>query len=300
MPYIKSKPFKARKYKRKQAYRNKRNRRKGRFGRVTKYGQTLLRNPSKLFPDRYFTKLHYETELYTTDLSSTVNNASAIFRANSLYDPEYELGGGQPSGFDVLKQIYQYYKVHKSKISAKVFTSNSDQTMNAFTATIMATDHAVAPSISDVHSDTVFATRNARRKDLKVFTSNDTKDGIIAYSRMTKVVKGVPDIRDVVYNTKTDSNPSSAVGSSQNPIWYWVFTLWNPRVGTAPSANPFIRFKMTYWVEFNKPLALRDLELFGDPTDSSERHAIESATGTQLFYQPAFAGTGMQNIYNSS
>lgn len=300
MPSKITKFIKARKYKKKQAYRRKRNYRQSRFGRITKHGQTLLRNPSKLIPDRYFTKLHYETELYTSDLSSAVSNFSAIFRANSLYDPEYELGGGQPSGFDFFKQIYKYYKVHKSKISAKAFTSNSDQTMNGYTATIMALDDAVAPAINDVHSDTVYGRKNARSKDLKIFTSNRPQDGIISYTKLTKAVKGLSDIRSPVFNTPCDSNPVTTTHPEQHPGWYWVFTLWNPRYGTTPTAPAYIRFRMTYWVEFNHPLALRDIVLHGDPTESLDALNQESATGIQHFYQPAFAGTGMQNIFDDS
>jgi hypothetical protein len=69
------------------------------------------------FPDRLTTNLVYG-ESFVLDPSSGTPAPFTVWRTNSLFDPQYALGGGQPAYFDQLKLIYNRYKVNGSKITA--------------------------------------------------------------------------------------------------------------------------------------------------------------------------------------
>ena len=48
---------------------------------------------------------------------SQASATSALFRANSIYDPDKSVGGHQPYGHDVLEQIYNHYCVDSATIT---------------------------------------------------------------------------------------------------------------------------------------------------------------------------------------
>lgn len=71
------------------------------------------------FGQVFETELNY-AEYFTMDPSSLANT-SYIFRANGLYDPNYQIGGHQPHGFDQLNVLYENYQVVASAIEIVVW-----------------------------------------------------------------------------------------------------------------------------------------------------------------------------------
>lgn len=83
--------------------------------RAWSYGQTYSRffDP---FPGTMRAVLRYsETAFLNPGAGGT---AHALWRANSIYDPNYTLGGHQPYGHDTFEAIYNHYRVIKA--TAKV------------------------------------------------------------------------------------------------------------------------------------------------------------------------------------
>lgn len=67
------------------------------------------------------------TLTYTTvqKLTTTTGlGAEAKFRANSIFDPEYSVGGHQPMGHDEWSNAYMHYRVLGSTISAQIAPSS--------------------------------------------------------------------------------------------------------------------------------------------------------------------------------
>lgn len=60
---------------------------------------------------------------YFADYSlNSSSSATTVFRANSLYDPEFAVGGGQPRGFDQLVDGgYRYFYVSKCRLTIEYF-----------------------------------------------------------------------------------------------------------------------------------------------------------------------------------
>lgn len=60
-------------------------------------------------PDQMFCKLRY-SDTYTLGTLSSFQ--SVLIRANSLFDPDYAVGGHQPMGFDQYAALYGKYRVY--------------------------------------------------------------------------------------------------------------------------------------------------------------------------------------------
>jgi len=95
--------------------------------------KTYVRKPAKKwviprnpFPLKTIAKLRYCT---TVRLDSTTGaSASHLFRAHSIFDPDFTGVGHQPYGRDTYSTIYNHYRVLKSRISA-VFLPNGTSSL---------------------------------------------------------------------------------------------------------------------------------------------------------------------------
>lgn len=102
MPYRK-------KYRRKRTTRRKNNR------GMTKWYPRRNYLPLSGFPQRKMVKLRYAEVFALNPAASSV--ATYVFRANSVYDPNFTVTGHQPLGFDQWAAIYNRYTVLGSKIT---------------------------------------------------------------------------------------------------------------------------------------------------------------------------------------
>lgn len=89
----------------------------------------LLSFPGFQFmPERVLTKLRYCTEGHiSASAIKTMNDI--VIRGNSVFDPEYATGGGQPLGFDQITPLYGAYRVHATKVKFTI-CNNSSAAMN--------------------------------------------------------------------------------------------------------------------------------------------------------------------------
>jgi len=76
------------------------------------------------FPDKMFTKLRYYSTVITWTTGTPVDYK---FRMNWLYDPDAEVGGGQPMYRDQFAAIYNRYKVSAVKFKVRFINSSPTQ-----------------------------------------------------------------------------------------------------------------------------------------------------------------------------
>ncbi len=90
------------------------------------------------------------SQIKTIDIASgVVQNSTGfyVFRAASLYDPDYALGGHQPRGFDQLAAIYGEYRVNRATIECR-FVSQSGFEFHPFIQ--ISSDASEIPSATSV------------------------------------------------------------------------------------------------------------------------------------------------------
>lgn len=214
-------PPRRRKFKRK-----RRGRRKAR-SRVVKYrGNRMAING---FPDRYAARLRYTqfVELNMTAIGSGVG-VQHRFRANSLYDPDFDTTGAQPRGFDQLAAIYDHYTVIGSRMKVS-FNQDVDTVQNVGCycfSNLQDTANAL-PSLVDMceqrKSNCKYMARNtSSSRPLTLVESYSPykmfgipkKDSIVSNSRLTAQVQSNP-LEDAIYavglicerTTTTDPSP---------------------------------------------------------------------------------------------
>lgn len=76
------------------------------------------------YPKQRVVKMRY---VETFNLNSLLGvMSSLVFRANSINDPYYGVGGTSPTGYTIWSTMYQRYCVIGSKISARIAFHNND------------------------------------------------------------------------------------------------------------------------------------------------------------------------------
>ncbi len=69
------------------------------------------------------TKLRYVTQ---KSFSGSITPTNVSFRLNSLFDPDYAVGGSQPTWFDKYAALYEEYLVLKAHVKAVFINANAN------------------------------------------------------------------------------------------------------------------------------------------------------------------------------
>lgn len=105
--------------------RRRRHRRRSR-GRHIVHLQRSMWDRGYGFPDRIVTRLRYDQVGNMTTTGGSI--VKQVWRANSVFDPDFTGAGHQPLYFDQFAAIYNQYAVIKSKITT-VFTMSEGGTV---------------------------------------------------------------------------------------------------------------------------------------------------------------------------
>lgn len=99
----------------------------------------------KGFPDRLTTNLVFSDSIIL-DSSAAAPIPSFSYRLTSPYDPQFTLGGGQPTYYDQLATVYSRYKVNGAKITA-IFsrTSTASADIGPYVCGIQTGDNETIP-----------------------------------------------------------------------------------------------------------------------------------------------------------
>lgn len=174
------------------------------------------------FPQRLSCVLRYAQSV---NLDAPAGLAAAhLFRANSIFDPDYSTTGHQPYGHDTYQSIYNHYVVDKAVITVSPNSVPSNSTLG-----ISLTDDA---SVS-LDYDQVKETKNTRFIPLNGASS--------------------PVTLNMTYNKNSFflNNDDTSVGASfgANPVEGAFFQVW--QTGNLPGNNPTalaVQVTITYYV----------------------------------------------------
>lgn len=116
------------------------------------------------FPAQMRARLRYSTTVTMTTLAATAT--PYLFRANSIFDPDYSGVGHQPYGHDTFASIYNHYEVESS-----VITVRPTSTSQGIYGVTLTDDTSVNASY-----DTV---REIKTTKFAVMTTSNTSDSSI-------------------------------------------------------------------------------------------------------------------------
>lgn len=108
--------------------------------------------PGQALPNTIICRFRYSEEISINPALASVT--AYVFRANSLYDPNYTGVGHQPAPYDQMKLFYKKFKVIGSKITVRPVISNANyETLSCYLGIInskTATDYANYTNVTNL------------------------------------------------------------------------------------------------------------------------------------------------------
>ena len=216
--------------------------RKSRYGGrkyVKRKMKASVRRAGMFMSDRYFTRLKYNHFTTITDnISGQGYYATTIYRGNGLFDPEQQVGGQQPLGYDQLTSFYQRYRVYACKLFVRVHSLGGTGTTPYYVAVVpfIGTTYAATPWITDIAEQpyTRFKTRNQ-------YDSNPS----IKHCMSTAKIYGVN--KSTIKNDDLFSSPVSTLPTNQ---WSYLISIGNLNQAASASTNYMLELSLTYYCEF--------------------------------------------------
>lgn len=179
--------------------------------------------------------MYHETQTYTHTSGAMGNQ---VYRANSVYDPRYAVGGHQPTGFDELAALYQRYLVTAAslKVEASCLTAGGSNIpltvaivpcleVNTLTDIDTAVEQPLAKSI----------TYSGSASDTSTYISKT------CYLNVRKLF-GVRTLDDVDYSAAVTTDPNQAC----------FFDCYMRPANQASTSISAVTFTIKYWVKFYK------------------------------------------------
>lgn len=176
-------------------------------------------------PDSYVTTLEYSDIVKLTNASAPYG--AYVYRGNSLYDPDYVIGGHQPLYFDQLMQIYTKYKV--VSVQVKVLSVSP---VAAYLTVTPATDPLVANTNTPQYSELPRSVVTA------VGTYNTIPSRPLVARYNTQGVLGLTNAQ------LSDSDYSGT--ASTNPSQLWYINITSTSTDLATNANVSVSVRLSY------------------------------------------------------
>jgi len=205
-------------------------------------GQAGL-NPGGMLPQRLNTRMKYVT-YFNIDPGTGGQLGTYVFRANSLFDPDYTSTGHQPLGFDQLAGLYAHYVVNKATARVYVRTFEASNKEALIVGTYLSSSYAPitnsALTLCEQRPDTVtYAFR-----DSAVSTGGTNIPYLKAPTYDARRFFGCKDPTD-------REDIGAAVGANPADGAYWIVFIQSPQ-GYDVASTPCI-MHIEYDVTFFEP-----------------------------------------------
>lgn len=187
-------------------------------------------------PDAQMIKMKYVTFV---NLNPVGASTDYVFRGNSIFDPDYAMGGTQPLGHDQWAAFYERYLVRASAIKIQVLNNSTTYTGNTLINLTASED-----VVSRTYDEWAAYPYNTNQVLAPVSAGGN---GVFLESYMsTRKIFGCTRELDDVYEAPMGNNPSKQ--------WYWTIQVAAMNGITAP--NLTMKVEMTYYVELSERVEL--------------------------------------------
>ena len=193
----------------------------------------------------------------------------ASFRANSLYDPVYALGGAQPRGFDQFMAVYKTYTVTGAKVSVTFmyegYDGPSTSSGTAYDGMVKQFGYdsatvnvpALSPCVVGIERATDVITGGEVHLQME---KDKNKWGYLTGSTGTKVVTHQANVRDTFGKAFAVGSEGYTGTDGTNPEEEILFNVWAARAhgsGDSSEKTRIVAFVLiTYDAVFTEPKQL--------------------------------------------
>lgn len=197
------------------------------------------------FPSKKLVKLRYvETDL-TLDASASLTDMN-VYRANSLYDPNYSGIGHQPMGFDQWANIYNRYTVKGAKITVTYTRTGTGNVNPSYLGITLSSDTDPLSGYTTLNN--ILESKLTVKDPLVVGTTTNLgkstyQNQVIKYFSAKKFF-GVVDVEDgASYSALVSTNPAKDA----------YFGVWTASVDNNDPGIISCRVLIDYICEFREP-----------------------------------------------
>uniref|UniRef100_UPI00404766F7 hypothetical protein n=1 Tax=Polaribacter sp. TaxID=1920175 RepID=UPI00404766F7 len=191
----------------------------------------LYNNGPTAIPDEYHCKLKYNA-------TGTITSTSGVpglqqFRGNSLFDPDFTGTGTQPTSFDELAGLYDFYRVKSSSC-----------TLKAFNGALQGDDIVLVPTnVSSLVGSTNDTYNNYPYAKRQIGSFQQRPAEMSNYISTSKIwgATEAEVMADDTYTAGTGANPSST--------WFWTASYQSMDRSTTQSI--LYTAEIVYYVEFS-------------------------------------------------
>lgn len=186
------------------------------------------------FPDRLYLKMMYSTFFNSLSAAGTVTHQ--VYRGNSIYDPDYAIGGLRPYGYTVYSSLYSKYLCYGSKIKISVTNLGGNSTALDI-AIIPALDAAtIINPIASVADMSGYPYAKVRRCGV------DGKSYTLSHYMSTQKIADI-------HKSALLSDYQFSADYNGNPIGGWFWNIYIDSPDNTKQFNIQVKVKITYYVE---------------------------------------------------
>lgn len=187
-------------------------------------GRSLMPAGKKVFPDYYTTTLKY-CEMINLDVGIATTAVSYVYRANSLFDPNYTGTGHQPMGFDDLSRIYNKYSVIKAHMKVRFAMTGNQGTTGCCQATVRTSRNDGIQT----NWETIREADNCK-ETIVTFANNPVLDCYWNSNQLSQ--------------TQRDALTAQSASNPSNPDFFIISALWTGDQNIDPA---ILRCQVTIW-----------------------------------------------------
>lgn len=160
---------------------------------------------------------------------------SQVFRANSLFDPDFTGVGSQPLGFDQWAAFYRRYRVRASAIRVR-YGNNAVSFAQQLLVAALNTNTVVTSQKQAMES-------NFKKVGLMTMDNGTTSDSVSMFLTTAQMRGAPPDV--IEYN----QDLTARVTTNPNDVWYW-HVMGLDATDTGGTLSVPIEVEIKYYVEF--------------------------------------------------
>lgn len=159
---------------------------------------------------------------------------SLVFRGNSVFDPDFAVGGQQAYGHDQWSAFYRRYRVIGSAISVEAYVTDSGQVGQIAVIPLNTSSAILSNAIGFEYPKATFSKAGL------------TGNGQISVSNYVKTadIRGVPPV-----GVKIEADYSAAISANPAKEFYWHVVL-SELAQSLNSITTDVRVTLTYYVEY--------------------------------------------------
>jgi len=180
-------------------------------------------------PQRFDTIMDYGYLYKCTDATGFYD---WVLRANSIYDPDFALGGDSVTGLDQIANLYKHYKVTGCAIEVTAVNNDSDDPIH-----VVLIPNCFSASYAIANSNAILGMPYSKQ----VTVANQAGAGSVSNFMSSKVILCVTNLDSVNHSADVTTNPGT--------LWYWHVCIFN-KSGNA--LNVELKLKMKYYTSFSE------------------------------------------------